>query len=966
LISAGLAADWPDARGVWKDEWNAAWVNYDDHLSVAVTKGGADLEGAFGGLVGILHSVETDLATDGITFMKSDRLGYLTTDPTFVGSGVRATATVLLPCMSSQPKELKALSEERQVTITRAVEENTWRVTCTESMQYSAVEIVNRLGAAVTELVKLENVRKRETVLLKKQKTREEESGQAAGEEHKVPADSDPKPAVAASPATQAAEPKPQAPPVPNIDFSAPESLPDLASHKSAVGKVLAKNSGLYSSLRELKTGLNSSLMQCIREGVEDATLTGSGVTVVDEQCYDVYGALVNQVVEQCTGFPIGSTHPVDLNVAKLPEGTLGLEDSDVRFVQIETRRNFSGVRFVGAATADERREVERVVARALLGAVEGDYYPQAGSTSYAPKPTGMSAAEVDKLKTLTASMFGDLVMPAHSAKAISAEQWPDARGVYAAASGNVVVWVNHEDHLRAFVRRTGADISAAFKELVSVVGQVGVGAAEASPEIKGFAQHSRLGFLTTDPARCGTALKFTVAMSCPSFIQDQALVDNLASSYGTTVELTGDGLVFTYEALPGRSEIDAAKHVTRAAAHVRGAERRLARGAPIFEKQDGLGPEPLQGAISSKESPALLPDLSKHHSDVAKILREKPEVYVQLKDVKTASGSTLARCIKPGIDVKGDARMPQPGIVAVDESCFTVFAQLFDPIVERRLQHSLSAQHATDLAAAKVRSDVLDKSGCYIKQISFRTGRNLRGLPLAGALDVLQRRELERVLVRSLLHLSGEQVGDYFPLRDSTSYVPKPNGMSEEEEKRLEGQECLFHEPDSKVALSAGVGRHWPDARGVFYSSCKDWYAWINQEDHIKLTVVEKSSNFKKGFTRLVGLLEHLEQFVKEQDFEFMHSDRFGYLTSDITNLGTGLRVSVSLHLDYVDSDQVAEVCKGFDLVCTGYGFETSVSNKKVLGKSEVQIVNDLVGALEEILKMEEAAAAAGVPPGA
>jgi len=927
-----------------------------------VTKGGADLEGAFGGLVGILHSLETDLAADGFTFMKSDRLGYLTTDPTFVGSGVRATATVLLPFMSSQPKELKALSEERQVTITRAAEENTWRVTCTESMQYSAVEIVNRLGAAVTELVKLENVRKRETQLLQKQKTREEESVQAGAVDDKVAADSDAKPAAAESPATQAAAPEPAAPPVPNIDFSAPESLPDLAKHQSAVGKVLAKNSGLYSALRELKTGLNSSLMQCIREGVEDATLTGSGMTVVDEHCYDVFEALVNQVVEQCTGFPTGSNHPVDLNVAKLPEGTLGLEDSDVRFVQVEMRRNFSGVRFVGAATADERREVERVVARALLGAVEGDYYPQTGSTSYAPKPNGMSATEAEMLKSLTASMFGDLVMPAHRAGAISAEQWPDARGVYAAASGNVVVWVNHEDHLRAFVRRTGADISAAFKELVSVVGQVG--AAEASPEIKGFAQHSRLGFLTTDPARCGTALKFTVAMSCPSFIQDQALVDNLAASYGTSVELTGDGLVFTYEALPGRSEIDAAKHVTRAAAHVRGAERRLARGAPIFEKQDGLGAEPLQGTISSKESPSLLPDLSKHHSDVAKILREHPEVYAQLKDVRTASGSTLARCIKPGIDVKGDARMPQPGIVAVDESCFTVFAQLFDPIMERRLQHGIAAQHTTDLAAAKVRGDVLDRSGDYIKQISFRTGRNLRGLPLAGALDVLQRRELERVLVRSLLHLSGEQVGDYFPLRDSTSYVPKPNGMSEEEEKRLEGQQCLFHEPDSKVALSAGVGRHWPDARGVFYSSCKDWFAWINQEDHVKLTVVEKSSNFKKGFTRLVGLLEHLEQFVKEQDFEFMHSDRFGYLTSDITNLGTGLRVAVSLHLDHVDSDQVAEVCKGYDLVCTGYGFETSVSNKKVLGKSEVQIVNDLVSALEEILKMEEAAASTAGPP--
>ena len=36
-----------------------------------------------------------------------------------------------------------------------------------------------------------------------------------------------------------------------------------------------------------------------------------------------------------------------------------------------------------------------------------------------------------------------------------------------------------------------------------------------------------------------------------------------------------------------------------------------------------------------------------------------------------------------------------------------------------------------------------------------------------------------------------------------------------------------LTEEPDSKIKLAAGFGRHWPDARGVFV--CE---AWCNRDE--------------------------------------------------------------------------------------------------------------------------------------
>lgn len=43
------------------------------------------------------------------------------------------------------------------------------------------------------------------------------------------------------------------------------------------------------------------------------------------------------------------------------------------------------------------------------------------------------------------------------------------------------------------------------------------------------------------------------------------------------------------------------------------------------------------------------MPDLSKHANFMAEFLRENKDVYDRLKDKKTASGVTLAHCIKTG-----------------------------------------------------------------------------------------------------------------------------------------------------------------------------------------------------------------------------------------------------------------------------------------------------------------------------
>ena len=52
---------------------------------------------------------------------------------------------------------------------------------------------------------------------------------------------------------------------------------------------------------------------------------------------------------------------------------------------------------------------------------------------------------------------------------------------------------------------------------------------------------------------------------------------------------------------------------------------------------------------------------------------------------------------------------------------------------------------------------------------------------------------QLERVIVKGLLGLTGELKGDYYPLHGSRSYAEKPTGMSVEKEEELRNNGNLF-----------------------------------------------------------------------------------------------------------------------------------------------------------------------------
>jgi creatine kinase len=365
------------------------------------------------------------------------------------------------------------------------------------------------------------------------------------------------------------------------------------------------------------------------------------------------------------------------------------------------------------------------------------------------------------------------------------------------------------------------------------------------------------------------------------------------------------------------------------------------------------------------------MPDLSKHSNFMAEEMVRSPEIYETLRNRKTKMGVTLAKCIKTGVDNPGNPVIKTVGLVAGDEESYEMFKELFDPVIDKR-HHGFPAhaRHHTDLDHKKLSTTKIDPTcdadgQCkYVMTSRVRTGRSVRGMRLPPAIGFEERRELERVVVKALLKLDGDLKGDYYPLAGSKSYKPKPNGMSHAMEEELRSRGNLFQEPDSTLLLSSGCGRHWPDARGIFFNDSKTLFVWVNEEDHMRIVSMEKGDGIRATFIRFATACTEVQKVLKSEGKDFMHNDHHGYILTCPSNLGTGLRAGAHVKLPNLSARKdFKSICAKLHLQARGGGGVDSssvgglwdISNADRLGKSEVQLTNIFIEGVAQMIKWEQ-----------
>merc|ERR1719174_2671083 len=143
---------------------------------------------------------------------------------------------------------------------------------------------------------------------------------------------------------------------------------------------------------------------------------------------------------------------------------------------------------------------------------------------------------------------------------------------------------------------------------------------------------------------------------------------------------------------------------------------------------------------------------------------------------------------------------------------------------------------------------------------------------------------------------------------------------MTLEEEDKMREDHFLFQEPDSTLLLASGMGRHWPEGRGIFANDAKNFLVWTNEEDHTRIISMEMGSDIRGVFERFVLAVNMVEEVVSQEGYGFMHNDHLGYILVCPSNLGTGLRASVMLKIPLVSArPDFKQICAGMRLQARG-----------------------------------------------
>ena len=149
---------------------------------------------------------------------------------------------------------------------------------------------------------------------------------------------------------------------------------------------------------------------------------------------------------------------------------------------------------------------------------------------------------------------------------------------------------------------------------------------------------------------------------------------------------------------------------------------------------------------------------------------------------------------------------------------------------------------------------------------------------------------------------------------------------------------------------------------RAVAFGVDEDLSVMVNEEDHLRMQAIVPGFALEEAYGRALALDRGLEERL-----DYAWSEPLGYLTSCPTNVGTGLRASVMLHLPALgmvpsELEKVIRAAQRTGLAVRGIYGEGSravgdlyqISNQVTLGRSEEQLLGDLGALVPGILDFE------------
>ena len=209
-----------------------------------------------------------------------------------------------------------------------------------------------------------------------------------------------------------------------------------------------------------------------------------------------------------------------------------------------------------------------------------------------------------------------------------------------------------------------------------------------------------------------------------------------------------------------------------------------------------------------------------------------------------------------------------------------------------------------------------------------IRLARNLAAYPFLTRADSAQRQEILDIVIGAIKNLKLKSEIFFFD-------VDKANDLD---------RQVLVERHLISRQHAEGNG-----CRGLAVSPPETVAMMVNEEDHLRIQVLRSGFQLNEAWEEINEIDDQLAA-----ELEFAFHPRYGYLTACPTNLGTGIRVSVMLHLPALkltgEIEKVFQAGKDLKLAVRGlYGEHTEaagdfyqISNQTTLGRTELDYIDD------------------------
>lgn len=224
-----------------------------------------------------------------------------------------------------------------------------------------------------------------------------------------------------------------------------------------------------------------------------------------------------------------------------------------------------------------------------------------------------------------------------------------------------------------------------------------------------------------------------------------------------------------------------------------------------------------------------------------------------------------------------------------------------------------------------------------------IRLARNLAQFPF-----IRRCNERDRGMIEKLLR---ERLDDVEPLKHLL-YLDV-DGMAILDRQFLVERQLISRE----LAESDG-------ARSVAIDSHEQFSLMVNEEDHLRIQLMKSGLDLLGAWEQIRQIDDRIEQRVS-----YAFHERLGYLTACPTNVGTGMRVSVMLHLPALvitrQIDKVFRSLQKISLAVRGLYGEGSqamgdfyqISNQITLGRTEEELIEQVGDVVPVLIDYERRA---------